>query len=343
MEMHAANALQEMIMDNNTSTISVIICAYTLDRWKDICEAVQSVRNQVLPPHEIIIVVDYNSKLLRRAKTEFPDLLVVANREARGLSGGRNTGIAISSGSLVAFLDDDAVADPHWLSLLAEHCQRPNVLGATASVAPLWIGERPGWLPEEFLWTVGCSYRGLPTTPREVRNVFGSAMLFKRQIFQRAGSFTADLGRQDTSIPLSCEDTELCIRAKTVFPEGRFMLEPSSIVWHKVPSSRLTWAYFRSRCYAEGVSKAYLAVLFRGRDVLATERHYALRALSHGIAHGFADFAFRLQPDGLKRSTAILLGLASATAGYLVARLWLLRQRAPNVIWRQPARLPRNY
>jgi glucosyl-dolichyl phosphate glucuronosyltransferase len=306
---------------DNACSISVIICVYTLDRWKDICEAVQSVRNQVLPSHEIIIVVDHNSKLLRRANTEFPDLVVVANREARGLSGGRNTGVAMSSGSLVAFLDDDAVADPYWLSRLAKHCERPDVLGATPRLMPLWIGKRPGWLPEEFLWTVGCSYRGLPTAPREVRNGFGGAMLLRRQIFQRAGGFTAGLGRQGGSFPLSCEDTELCIRARTVMPEGRFMLEPGSIVSHKVPSSRLTWAYFRSRCYAEGVSKAYIAALFGTRDVLATERRYALRALSAGIVRGISDFAFRLDADGLKRSAAIVLGLASAAAGYFVTKV----------------------
>jgi glucosyl-dolichyl phosphate glucuronosyltransferase len=305
----------------NACSISVVICAYTLDRWEDLCEAVQSVRNQVRPFHEIIVVVDHNSGLLQRAMTEFPDLLVVANREARGLSGGRNTGVAISNGSLVAFLDDDAVADPYWLSRLAEHCESPNVLGATARVMPLWIGERPGWLPEEFLWTVGCSYRGLPTSSREVRNVFGCAMLVSRQIFQRAGGFTAVLGRQGTSFLLSCEETELCIRARIVIPEGRFMLEPTSVVWHKVPSSRLTWAYFRSRCYAEGVSKAYIVALFGNHDVLATERRYALRALSAGIARGFCDFAFRLDADGLKRSAAIVLGLVSAAAGYFVTKL----------------------
>lgn len=306
---------------DNARSISVVICAYTLDRWKDLCEAVQSVRNQVRPFHEIIVVVDHNSGLLQRAVTEFTDLLVVANREARGLSGGRNTGIAISSGSLVAFLDDDAVADPYWLSRLAEHCERPNVLGASARILPLWIGERPGWLPEELLWTVGCSYRGLPTAPREVRNVLGAAMLVRRQIFQRAGGFTAVLGRQGRSFPLSCEETELCIRARAVIPEGRFMFEPTSVVWHKVPSSRLTWAYFRLRCYAEGVSKAYIAALSGNRDVLATERRYVLRTLSAGIARGFSDFAFRLDADGLKRSAAIVLGLVSAAAGYFVTKL----------------------
>ena len=91
---------------DNAHTISVVICVYAMDRWKDICEAVQSVRNQTLRPHEIIMVVDHNAELLERARAAFPDVLVVANTEARGLSGGRNTGIAVSSGALVAYLDD---------------------------------------------------------------------------------------------------------------------------------------------------------------------------------------------------------------------------------------------
>jgi GT2 family glycosyltransferase len=324
---------------DNAHTISVVICVYTMDRWKDICESVQSVRDQTLRPHEIIMVVDHNAELLKRAKAEFPDVLVVANREAQGLSGGRNTGIAVSSGSLVAYLDDDAVADPCWLSLLAAHCEQPDVLGATAKVMPLWIGEHPGWFPDEFLWTVGCSYRGLPTKPAEVRNVFGGAMLLKRQIFQRAGAFSTGLGRQNTGFPLSCEETELCIRARAAIPEGRFMLEPSSVIWHKVPAVRLTWAYFRSRCYAEGFSKAHLAGLCGNVDVLATERDYTLRILSAGFARGVSDLVFRLDADGLKRSAAIVLGLASAAAGYFAGRLKWLRHRAPDAISRQPVHL----
>jgi glucosyl-dolichyl phosphate glucuronosyltransferase len=329
MDMGAADAELGPVMDR--SGISVIICAYTLDRWDDLCAAVGSLRRQVLRPDEIVVVVDYNPTLLERAKMEFHDVVVVPNREARGLSGGRNTGLSASTAPLVAFLDDDAVADPHWLSRLAEHCGDPNVLGVGARVAPVWIGHRPGWLPEEFLWTVGCSYRGLPETARDVRNGFGGAMLFKRHIFGRAGGFAAQFGRQEIDFPLSCEDTEMCMRAKTTFPEGRFVLEPASVVWHKVPSKRLTWAYFRLRCYAEGASKAYFAALFKGRDALATERQYVLWALSGGFVKGLADFLFRGDFDGLKRSVAITLGLTTAAAGYFTVRTRLLRLRMPPV------------
>jgi glucosyl-dolichyl phosphate glucuronosyltransferase len=319
--------------------VSVIICAYTLDRWSDLCAAVESLRKQVLRPDEIIVVIDYNPELLRRAAREFHDAVVVPNQEARGLSGGRNTGLAASTASLVAFLDDDAVADPHWLSRLVTHCGDPNVLGVGATVAPIWIGERPGWLPEEFLWTVGCSYRGLPKRSCAVRNGFGGAMLFRRQTFRRAGGFATGLGRQAADLPLSCEDTEMCMRAKAAFPHGHFVLEPSSVVWHKVTSKRLTWAYFLLRCYAEGASKAHFAGLFKGQDALATERHYVLNALSSGFAISLADFLFWGKLDGLKRSGAITIGLTSVAAGYFAVRMNLMRRHALPA--REPSHTPR--
>jgi glucosyl-dolichyl phosphate glucuronosyltransferase len=316
-------------MRSDDPKISVVICCYTIDRWPDTCEAIESVRQQTLRADEIILVVDHNTELLARATAELPDVMVVANQEGRGLSGGRNTGIATASGSLLAFLDDDAVADPQWLALLAKHCAEPNVLGATSIIYPLWVGTRPGWFPEEFMWIVGCAYRGLPTTAAEVRNVLGGAMMLKREVFDRAGTFNYILGRNYApgATLLSCEETEMCIRAKATFPHGRFVLEPASIVGHKVPASRLNWRYLRARCFAEGLSKAYLANLTVAQDALSTERSYVLRTLTTGFVHGLRDGVICLRPDGVKRSAAIVLGLMSAVIGFLVGKL---NDRLPN-------------
>jgi glycosyltransferase involved in cell wall biosynthesis len=316
-------------MRSDDPKISVIICCYTIDRWPDTCDAIESVRQQTLRADEIILVVDHNTDLLALATAELPDVMVVANREGRGLSGGRNTGIAAASGSLLAFLDDDAVADPQWLAPLAKHCQEPNVLGATSIIYPLWMGKRPGWFPEEFMWIVGCAYRGLPTIAAEVRNVFGGAMMVRRDVFDRAGTFNHIFGRSYAPgvTLVSCDDTEMCIRAKATFPDGRFVLEPASIIGHKVPASRLNWRYLRVRCFAEGRSKAHLTNLTMARGALSTERKYVLRTLTTGFVHGLRDGVMRLQPDGVKRSAAIVLGLTSAALGFLVGKL---DDRLPN-------------
>src|SRR5436190_14939245 len=95
--------------------ISVIICAHTEDRWNDLVAAVASVQQQTLSPKEIIVVVDHNPSLLKRAQEHLLDVVIVENRRTRGLSGARNSGIAVTKGNIIAFLDDDAIAEPHWL------------------------------------------------------------------------------------------------------------------------------------------------------------------------------------------------------------------------------------
>jgi glycosyltransferase involved in cell wall biosynthesis/GT2 family glycosyltransferase len=301
--------------------ISAIICAYTCDRWDDLGEAVASIRGQTLPPAEIVLVIDHNPELLARAAAAFPDLTVVSNREERGLSGARNTGIAVSGCPLLVFFDDDAVGDPDFLLHLARQCEAPEVLGAVAKIEPQWIAARPSWLPDEFLWTVGCSYRGLPATASEVRNLLGAAMMLKRQVFAAAGPFSGAVGRRGGSVPLSCEETELCIRAKGFFPDGRFVFEPAAVVRHKIPAGRLTWRYFSVRCYAEGLSKAYVAALSNNRDALSTETGYVTRTLSRGILRNLAGALTLMSSAGLQRAAAILLGLACASAGFVVGTI----------------------
>ncbi len=98
-----------------TLDISVIICAYTQERWHDLVAAVESVRRQSVLPHEIIVVIDHNARLLEQVRVHIPDVIVTENYEPRGLSGARNSGIAMAQGALIAFLDDDTIAEPDWL------------------------------------------------------------------------------------------------------------------------------------------------------------------------------------------------------------------------------------
>jgi glucosyl-dolichyl phosphate glucuronosyltransferase len=103
------------------SVCSVIICAYTVERWDDTMQAVASVQAQQPTPNEIILVVDHNPELLTRLAEGLPGVRVVSSTNERGSSGARNTGVALATGDIVAFLDDDAVAQPGWLAALTAH------------------------------------------------------------------------------------------------------------------------------------------------------------------------------------------------------------------------------
>ena len=125
--------------------VSVVICAYDSARWSQIQAALLSLEQQHNPPAETVLVVDHNRPLFERAREQLRAPLVVENSRQRGVCGARNSGIVATSGSVVAFLDDDAVASPDWLRLLVEQYSDPTVAGVGGSVVPVWEGARPPW------------------------------------------------------------------------------------------------------------------------------------------------------------------------------------------------------
>ena len=105
-------------MNTPKLAISVVICAYTEERWEDLEAAIESLQYQSLPPDEILLVIDHHARLYARACDRFPNIIVIENREKRGLSGARNTGISAAHGGVIAFLDEDAIAEPDWIQRL---------------------------------------------------------------------------------------------------------------------------------------------------------------------------------------------------------------------------------
>jgi glycosyltransferase involved in cell wall biosynthesis len=299
--------------------ISVVICAYTEDRWADILAAVSSVRAQSRPALETLLVVDHNAALLDRLAKEYkevPDVRVLANAGPRGLSAGRNTGIAAGRGEVIAFLDDDAVAERDWLAYFAAAYADPAVMAVGGRTEPVWAsGRRPAWFPEEFDWVVGCTYRGLPPGRVRVRNVLGGNASFRRAAFDAAGGFATGIGRDGDRRPLGCEETELCIRLTRARPDAVLLIDDRAVIHHRVPAPREHFAYFRTRTYAEGLSKALVARSVGAQKGLESERRYATRVLPAGVARGLRD-ALLTRPGGAARAGAIVAGVLTAAGGY---------------------------
>ncbi len=296
--------------------IAIIICAYTEKRWDKLAEAIESVHRQTLPVSDFILVIDHNPALYQRARQAFGNITVIENQQARGLSGARNTGVSLVKGNFVAFLDDDAAAAPDWLARLYQHFSDENILGAGGASLPDWETRQPGWFPEEFLWVVGCSYRGLPEKIAPVRNPMGGCTCWRMEIFTTIGNFHHSLGHVG-SLPAGCEETELSIRATQYWPRRKFLFDPNAKIRHFVSTSRTSFSYFCSRCYSEGISKASVTQLVGRSDGLSAERSYTLSTLPRGFFRGLQD-ALRGDLSGLGRAGVIFAGLSITTWGYLL-------------------------
>jgi glycosyltransferase involved in cell wall biosynthesis len=289
---------------------SVVIAAFSSDRWDYLRDAVASVAAQTKPALETIVVIDHNPDLLTRAKRELPGAVVIPNTGARGASGARNTGVARCLGDIAVFLDDDACATPDWLDRLLARFADPRVVGVGGRVDPLWATARPRWFPGEFSWTVGASYTGMPRETARVRNVWSNNMAIRKAAFEAAGGFREDFGKVGTaSRP---EDTDLCLRVT-----GTWLYEPASTVGHWVPGRRASFRYFLRRCYDEGLGKAGLAALNGTETSTSQERGYTLHVLPKAISRGLREAA-RGDGTGVLRNAAILVGLGAAVAGFAI-------------------------
>ena len=137
------------LCDHGTSSVTVVICAYTTERWSRLRDAVDSVLRQSPAPEEVLVVVDHNRELEEKAREEFePDgARVLANLGRPGLSGARNTGTARASGDVLVFLDDDAAAQSDWLAGHTRHYRDPAVIGVGGLVTARWERGVPSWFP----------------------------------------------------------------------------------------------------------------------------------------------------------------------------------------------------
>ena len=185
-------------------------------------------------PYEIVVVADPVGCQAARAHPLGPNLKVEEFDEAN-LARARNIGIAASGGEIVAFIDDDAFAEPGWLAHLAGAFSLPGVAGAGGYVigrnglSLQWAARRvsaEGW---HNPISVAGDTPFVPTSQdgTAVRTE-GTNMAFRREALAALGGF-------DESFRYFLEETELNMRmaraglSVAVVPQAR--------VWHRQDAS----------------------------------------------------------------------------------------------------------
>ena len=78
------------------------------------CETANSILNQTYENAEVVMIVDGTQKVYDRVEADYgnrDDVIVSCNDENLGLLASRNRGAELATGDVVAFIDDDAIAD----------------------------------------------------------------------------------------------------------------------------------------------------------------------------------------------------------------------------------------
>lgn len=254
--------------------VSVVVC--TLGRSEHLEATVASLLAQRWEPdtNAELIVVDNDPEigLVRERLAQLADRLVLVDEPQRGLSAARNAGLAVARGRIIAFTDDDAVADPDWAPRLLATFDEPaaaDVGCVTGLVEPAetdseearWFEEYGGFGKgvERLVWSAeddGADPALGRPGPRGVAfpcsgGEFGSGnnMAFRTTLLRQLGGFDVALGAGSAS--LGGEDLDIFRR---VFTAGRAIVyQPSAAIRHHHRSS---YPELTSQLFAYGAGMA---------------------------------------------------------------------------------------
>jgi len=237
--------------------VSVVVCTYTLDMYEHFREAADSVLAQTHDDVELVVVVDGTPEVYEQVVDDYgdrEDVVIECNDENVGLLESRNRGAAIASGDVVAFIDDDAIADEAWVERLVRAYEEEDAIAAGGKMTPAWVAGKPSFLPEEFYWLIGVTHRGFADGPGEVRNTFGSNISFRADVFAELGGFDVDIGGRKGDKNLQGGETELCARMREAYGQGVWY-DPDAEVAHKVFEYRTEFRWLVDRAFWQGYSK----------------------------------------------------------------------------------------
>jgi len=220
-----------------------------------------------------------------------------------GKSRALNVAIARARGEVILFTDDDVTLDPNWVNAMREFfLQNPEVAAAAGRILPLVSADSETlWRSGAGVWRLVLPIFDLGEQPRPCVDMYGANMAVRAEVLRMVGGFNVQLGPGATGF---YDDLEL---ARRICRAGcAIKYNPAAVVYHEVPSERLTERYLWKRgvligagghvadmgrtllgdcCALAEASLCWLAGVFLGqrekkmRSLLRIARHWgALRA-----------------------------------------------------------------
>ncbi|MGW2863692.1 glycosyltransferase [Streptomyces sp. NPDC001205] len=276
---------------------SVIVA--TRERAGQLARALDSLLDQDHPDYEILVVdnnpaTDQTRELVEGRYAALGVRYVV--EPVPGLAAAHNRGVAAAHGEILAFTDDDVIADRRWLSCLAApFADDPRLGCATGLILPARLTTPAQILLESHGgFTKGFAPRHFdPRRPPADEPLFpftagrfgsGANMAFRAGVLRSVGGFDPATG---TGTPARGGD-DLYAFARVVVAGHRLSYTPEALVWHH---HRETWQDLENQAYGYGAGlTAYLTAIIVRRPALLPA---LLARVPRGLAHALAISAHR--------------------------------------------------
>lgn len=245
---------------------SVIICTY--NRSNNLPKCINHLTRQegVEDLDWEVVVVDNNStdrtqEVVAKIAAETPLTIRYVQEKQQGLNHARNRGILESKGRYFAFIDDDIIVTPAWLSALYTSLVKNDADAVGGRIHLDKSLKLPSWIRPDMYGFLG--YKDLGEEPFHMDGVkeypFGGNMAFNRRVVEKSGLFNPNVGRKGAGKKRS----ELFKGAETDYLHrlaaagGRMFYEPDAIVYHQVLPFQVRKRYFRTLHYNSGYQEAF--------------------------------------------------------------------------------------
>ena len=234
--------------------VSVVINTYNRGWWLDRCIA--SLEAQTYTNFEVIAVNGPSNDSTADVLNRWKGRVKTVSTQSRILSVSRNEGIAAAAGDLVAFIDDDAVADPHWLERLAPAFLDPKTGGAGGLVYRMNgrdIEFSCGTLDREGFveWNRAEAGSHFDWSRGRLNTVSGNNCIFRRSALERIGGF-------DERIEYYHDEADIVWRLERA--GFRTVHRPNAIVYHEAARSQNRTGRHQLNWYAIVKNTVYCAL-----------------------------------------------------------------------------------
>lgn len=239
--------------------ISVIIPTY--NRSLRLASAIESFLEQEYPKdrYEIIVVDNNSSDNTREVVERFVGSSNVSVRylfeKRQGVHFARNSAAKQSAGDILYFTDDDMIADKSLLlNMIKVFAMNYNVGSATGRVLPKWESDPPEWILKYCCnWLLSLNDRSeqILIAPYDV-GIFSCHQAILREPFFKSGGFNPENTAGEW-----IGDGETGLNTKIMELGYSFAYNYDSLIYHVIPSDRLTQSYLNKRFANQGNCDSY--------------------------------------------------------------------------------------
>lgn len=309
----------EKLTNERKIRLSIVVSAYSLDRYNDLVDLLNGVEKQTYREWEAIIVIDENKELYNKISehislNNFEGMKLIFNFKNKGLSFSRNIGVKHATGDIIAFIDDDAIPYPEWAEEILDVFNDDDVGAVTGDVVPMWEYEEMSWFPTELRWMISCSYIMTPNQIEEVERGFGTNMAFKKDLLYEVGMFDTSLGIKINNW-VGGEDTDMFLSIKEA--GKKVIFSPNAKVLHKVYAYRISTKNIIKRAFNGGVSVAIMKKVRRYKMKNSIEDAYLKRLFFKFYPNVFKEFVRKPSIVQLKQMSIIGAVIMFESLGYL--------------------------